>query len=486
MQRRLIIALVGIALAAVVLVGAGVLVLAQIGARDQTRDEVEEQLEALTDELSESFSGGPGRSLDRLRQAFDLRRLEYVLVDADGTVSVAQSTAVSERGRRPTAFGLTPGDEIDQLDAESLAALHAGESVFAEIDNDGTVSVRGIRLLDLELALVNSQLQDQAEGQETSAGLIVSRNVVTVANQARVWFAVSAAVVLIGSLVAAWALARRLVRPIEEIERVTSSIAAGRFDARVDADGDDELADLGRSVNRMAADLERSKALDQQFLLSVSHDLRTPLTAISGYAEALSDGTVEDSAAAGDVIGNHSARLERLVGDLLDLAKLDANRFQLKLREFDLAVAVGRTVAGLTPGAESHGLALRFEHPGPVPVHADPDRVAQIVANVVENAIKFATTSINASVAVDGTDALIVVSDDGPGIAAEDLPYVFDRLYVAGSQPSRAENPSGMGLAIVRELVTAMGGSVTAAPAVGTTTGTGTTLTVRLTREMTG
>jgi signal transduction histidine kinase len=176
----------------------------------------------------------------------------------------------------------------------------------------------------------------------------------------------------------------------------------------------------------------------------------------------LSDGAVDDPIHAGNVIGNHADRLERLVGDLLDLAKLDANRFQLHLQPFDIGVAVGRTVAGLVPSAERFGLELTFANSGPLIAQADPDRLAQVVANVVDNAIKFARSHVATSVSPNGTHALIEISDDGPGILPEDLPHVFERLYVSSSQPTRAENPNGMGLAIVRELTTAMGGSVAA------------------------
>ncbi|MEL6982773.1 MAG: HAMP domain-containing sensor histidine kinase, partial [Actinomycetota bacterium] len=240
------------------------------------------------------------------------------------------------------------------------------------------------------------------------------------------------------------------------------------------------MAELGRSVNRMAADLERSKALDQQFLLSVSHDLRTPLTAISGYAEALQDGAVADPSGAGAIIGNHAKRLDRLVGDLLDLAKLDANRFRLDLRPVGLAVVSGRTVAGLAAKAAGHGVTIDQRTDAEATVLADPDRLAQVIANLVDNAINFATERVLVTIVIESPAssptplpsadggpganlvAKLTVSDDGPGFATEDLPYVFDRLYTGSARPRRSENSSGLGLAIVRELVGAMGGTVAA------------------------
>lgn len=178
------------------------------------------------------------------------------------------------------------------------------------------------------------------------------------------------------------------------MQSATTAIAVEDLSARVQDVGTDEKADLGLAVNRMAEDLQRSKALDRQFLMSVSHDLKTPLTAISGYAEALQDGAVTDPQATGEVIGNNAHRLHRLVGDLLDLATLAANRFRFDVRPFNLAVLAGRTAAGQVRQAEQHGLTL-VQHGAPsVYVNADADRTAQAIGNLIDNAIKFASATV--------------------------------------------------------------------------------------------
>jgi two-component system sensor histidine kinase BaeS len=213
----------------------------------------------------------------------------------------------------------------------------------------------------------------------------------------------------------------------------------------------------------MAGALERSKGLEQQFLLSVSHDLRTPLTSIRGYAEAIADGTTRDPTAAGEVILTESRRLERLVRDLLDLARLESRQFTLDQRPVDLVDVAAATVDGFRPDAETNHLALTVSGATEaILVQADPDRLAQVVANLVDNALKFARTAVVVGASLSGTDAVLVVDDDGPGIATEDLPHVFERLYVSRHEPVRRETGSGLGLAIVRELVEAMGGSVAA------------------------
>ena len=277
-------------------------------------------------------------------------------------------------------------------------------------------------------------------------------------------------------LVAAY-LARRMTRPLAAMEATARSIAGGDLSARVDAAhvSDDELGSLAEAINAMAADLDEARGHERAFLLSVSHDLRTPLTSIRGYAEAIADGTVEGMDArirAADVISSESRRLERLVADLLDLARLDAHQFSLYPAVIDARPVVVDAVEAFSPSAAEIGVELAVE-PGapspdePVPVVADAQRLGQIVANLVENALKFATGRVTVSVATrGGPDHPIVelhVDDDGPGIAAADLPRVFERLYTSRTVPGRTLG-TGIGLAIVRELALAMGGDARVEP----------------------
>jgi two-component system sensor histidine kinase BaeS len=218
----------------------------------------------------------------------------------------------------------------------------------------------------------------------------------------------------------------------------------------------------------MAAALERSRGLERQFLLSVSHDLRTPLTSIRGYAEAITEGKAPDVAQAAGVITTESRRLERLVRDLLELAKLDARRFSLDVRATDVSEVVNDTAEGFRPAADDANVLLDVLANGQAGLiaSADPDRLAQVVANLVENALKFAAGNITVSATRENGAIVIAVVDDGPGIATDDLPYVFERFFTSTRTPARQVG-SGLGLAIVRELVDAMGGGVRAEPAGG-------------------
>jgi two-component system sensor histidine kinase BaeS len=290
-----------------------------------------------------------------------------------------------------------------------------------------------------------------------------------VARRAVPWFLVAAGITVLLGAAVAWGLSRRLTGPLREATDVTVRIADGDLSSRVpehvNAGGRprDELDTLAHSINAMADSLERSRGLEQQFLLSVSHDLRTPLTSIRGYAEAIADGAAPDATAAAGVILTESRRLERLVKDLLDLAKLDARRFTFSLATVDLAEIAADSADGFRREAEAVGVHLLVDAPAPpVLARVDPDRLQQVMANLAENALKYAASVISIAVRAEGDGARVEVADDGPGIAAEDLPHVFERLYVARAEPVRKEAGSGLGLAIARELIEAMGGSVRA------------------------
>ena len=218
------------------------------------------------------------------------------------------------------------------------------------------------------------------------------------------WFVVAgAATVLVGALVAV-RLSRSLAGPLAAAEAATRRISGGDLAARVPepARGDDELGRLIRSVNEMAASLERARRTERDFLLSVSHDLRTPLTSIGGWAEALTDGTAPDPAAAGRTILAEAGRLDRLVHDLLDLARLRARAFTLDRRPVDLRDVAAGTAEALRPDLADAGVAVAVDLPAePVTVDGDPDRLAQIAANLVENAGRHAGALVRVAAAAE-------------------------------------------------------------------------------------
>jgi signal transduction histidine kinase len=317
---------------------------------------------------------------------------------------------------------------------------------------------------------------------DLTQAVILTRRPPTGVHSTGIWFLIAAGVTLAAAALVADRLGRRITRPLEAAEATTRQIAGGDLAARVPETGrsDPETASLAHSINTMAENLARSRGLERQLLMSVSHDLRTPLTSIRGFAEAIADGATTDTHRAAEVIASEARRLERLVRDLLELAKLDAQQFSFDLRRVDLSEVVADTGEAFLPAADDLGVQLIVAAglAGSIAVTADPDRLAQLVANLVENALKYARREVHLGVAVSAGQPVFWVDDDGPGIAPEDLPRVFDRLFVSSRYPAR-QMGSGLGLAIVGELVSAMGGTVRAESPVFADGGTRVVVTLR-------
>jgi two-component system sensor histidine kinase BaeS len=372
-----------------------------------------------------------------------------VSIAADGTVQEGLGGLLGAACEPTTDLPELPsGVEVDDLD---LGRLDSGLTLTDVEDNTAFVAQPLSRIGTIRPILVLTQdVDDEPLGR--AGGFLLATGAI----------ALVAAVV-----VSAW-LARRLTRPIAAMDETANRIASGDLSARVgEVTGpDDELAALARSIDSMADELETARGHERAFLLNVSHDLRTPLTSIRGYAEAIADGTAVEPdarARAAAVITTEARRLERLVADLLDLARLDAHQFSLRPVETDARAVVIATVEGFAPAAAELSVQLRTAAGGAVPATVDPERLAQIVANLVENALKYAKSVVVVDVArVDGR-LRIRVDDDGPGIPNAERERVFERLYTARGTPGRKVG-TGIGLAIVHELAVAMGGDAAAAP----------------------
>jgi two-component system sensor histidine kinase BaeS len=286
-------------------------------------------------------------------------------------------------------------------------------------------------------------------------------------------FAIAAAVGAAIAAVAAFLLARAVSRPVERVADASLALAAGERPGPIPVTGSTEVANLATSFNKLAEDLDRARDAERTFLLSVSHELKTPLAAIRGHGEALLDGvmTLEKAAA---VVVAESKRLERLVRDLLDLARLNQRSFSVHTRPIDLTAVVSQAVARHGPESNRVGVALVGETNGRSPAVADPDRALQVLSNLIENALR--STPAGGSVTVAARPGELRVSDTGPGIAPEELPRAFERFFLYSRYASNRAVGTGLGLAIVKELTEAMNGTVT----VESEPGRGTTFTVAL------
>jgi len=259
-------------------------------------------------------------------------------------------------------------------------------------------------------------------------------------------------------------LARSIARPVLRVARASSLLAKGDDPEPLPLAGSSELRGLAGSFNTMAGQLRRARHAERSFLLSVSHELKTPLTAIRGYCEAADEGVFKPERAV-RVIHVEAARLERLIADLINLARLDQRRFDIRLDTVDLGEIARESAARHAARARDLGVRIELEEAGHAPASADPDRLLQVVSNLVENALR--CTPRGGTVTIATTAGELRVKDTGPGIAPDEIPHAFDRFFLYRRYNGDRPVGTGLGLAIVRELAQAMEGEarVTSSPA---------------------
>ena len=256
-------------------------------------------------------------------------------------------------------------------------------------------------------------------------------------------------------------LSQRISRPVEALARASDEIASGNYAVHVPVGrGGDEIAHLSERFNDMAARLAATEERERQFLMSVSHELRTPLTAIKGHVDALRDGLVDDPELVGaslDVVASEATRLERLVGDVLDLAKLRAHRFTVQTEEVDMGRLVEYAYGSFGDEARRRDIDYGIDGVEGAPtIITDGDRVLQVITNLLKNAFRWTPDGgkIGVSLATSNGVVRVDVTDTGPGISQADARRIFSPFVSHDTQGT------GLGLPIARELAGALGGRV--------------------------
>ncbi|NEQ26817.1 MAG: HAMP domain-containing protein, partial [Microcoleus sp. SIO2G3] len=245
-------------------------------------------------------------------------------------------------------------------------------------------------------------------------------------------------------------LTQRIVQPIEQMEEITQKFAAGRMDERMAPQTIEEFDHLAVSFNRMAASIENVEQRRRDLVSDLTHELRTPLTVLGGYLEGLSDGAIEPSPELHERLLNETMRMRRLVDDLQELSKMEAGYLAIDAQPIDLRPLLTNLVQRFSDQLlDESSPILKLNYPASVPfVLADAERVEQILVNLIGNAIRYTPSgSIVVSVKPDGNQVWIEVRDTGVGIAAEDLPHVFERFWRADRSRNRTSGGTGIGLA---------------------------------------
>lgn len=269
-------------------------------------------------------------------------------------------------------------------------------------------------------------------------------------------------VALIASVILAVVLGRMLARPLEAVGQAARQVADGDYAARVPRDGPEEIASLADSFNQMASSLERQESMRRDFIANAAHELRTPLTNLQGYLEALRDGVIVADRATYESLWDEAERLVRLSRSLDALAEGDAAGGPPSVQDLDLVVAIRSALELAQPTLERAELTVVAELPERLPARANPDHLAQVLANLLSNAARYTPAGGTVTVRAERrpADLLVSISNSGEGIPADELDRVFERFYRVEKSRDRAHGGAGIGLAIVKQLVEAGGGQV--------------------------
>jgi two-component system sensor histidine kinase BaeS len=398
----------------------------------------------------------------------DLEKIAQAIAaeDASSTVGlpiIQRVLAINgDRAALVTRNGSAIGGAADVAQAVNVQALLAGQEIRGTVRAaSGTVVYVGVP--------VSLQRRPNVVGVILARPVAVARGVL---GGLIVRVALAALIALLIAFAVSLAVTKRLVKPVHDVSQAAVRVAQGDLSQRVPISEDDELGTLGVAFNDMATALAESQRREREFLASVSHELRTPITAIRGYAEAIEDGAVKGEAGRAEAVGvirSEADRLEHMVRDVMDLARVGSAEFHLDVAAVDLTQTLREAITAHQNEASDARVALVSDLPEHLAIESDPHRIRQVVSNLVQNALRVTSSggTIRVSARAEASAAVVEVSDTGPGIEPDDLPHVFERSYLWRASKGVRPIGTGLGLAIVRELVTALGGRVTVDSVIG-------------------
>jgi signal transduction histidine kinase len=401
----------------------------------------------IADRIERPEGGGLMAVLEETGRTLGLR---LILIAPNGQVTGASSADL-----RSARIETGPGDLLSiQQDAEEAGLRHTRRTVVVGAPRVAVQAASG-RSLGILYALPGAGAGEEVEPAFVS---LVSRSLLLAA------LASGALAVLLTV-----AVSRRVVGPLEALTAAALRMGRGDLGQRVDAASGDEIGALARAFNAMADGLQQSETLRRQLVNDVAHELRTPLTNLRCQIEAAQDGLQPADPDTLRSLHDETRLLERLVTDLQDLALAESGRLPLHAGPVPVAQAVESALSATRPSASERGVELRAAVEGAPLALADRERLGQILRNLLENAVTHTPSGgeIVVSAQAEADCVRIAVQDSGSGIAAEHLGHVFDRFYRADPARARATGGAGLGLAIVRQLVEAHGGSISATSELG-------------------
>ena len=285
-------------------------------------------------------------------------------------------------------------------------------------------------------------------------------------NSFLIWGGILAAGV---AIVLTFFLSRRILAPVESLSGAAQALARGDFSRRVAVRSRDEVGELARTFNSMAVEMARTEEIRRSLVADVAHELRTPVSNIRGYLEAMRDGLVSADAATLDSMHEEVTLLTRLIEDLQELALAESGQLNLYMQPSNMADLVRKAVTAVLPHTEAKGVKVTTDVLDDTPVLADPERIGQVLRNLLVNAANYTPPGGEIRVGIDqkGDEIETRVEDTGTGISEEELPSVFERFYRVDKSRSRATGGVGLGLTIAKRLVEAHGGGISVRSQVG-------------------
>jgi len=389
----------------------------------------------------------------------------YVAHDGWEGIESLLANGVVVTGSRTMPFGRRPGMSEMRLDV--VLADANGKVVF---DSAGTTEGKKLSANELKEAILVTEF-----GSEKALGYML------IALPGAQWLGspeqrfldktrslllvVAALAIVLGLLIGAL-FSRSLTAPLQRLAGAARAVGSGDLGKRVKVEGSAEIADVSRAFNEMTAALEKGEELRQNLMSDVAHELRTPLSVLQGNLRALLDDVYPLEKAEIARLYDETRLLNLLVEDLRELAQAEAGQLHFNRMPTDVSKILQSAVARFEPAAQSKSIQVELHAEGDLPtVTADPDRMAQVMNNLMTNALRHTPEggriTVSAAAVKDAVE--VAVTDSGEGIKAEDLPHIFDRFWRVDRSRSRAGGGSGLGLAIVRALVEAHGGTVQAA-----------------------
>ena len=271
--------------------------------------------------------------------------------------------------------------------------------------------------------------------------------------------------VMIASFVAIYFISEKIVAPIKEMSVATKRFAAGEFDRKIPVEGSDEIAELATAFNSMAESLAKTEYMRSSFLANVAHDLRTPMTSISGFIDGIVDGAIppEKQPYYLNLIADEIRRLSRLVSNLLDLSRMEAGNRKFEKTPFDICETARIIILTFESKIDSKHLNVEFDAPDErLYVFSDKDAIHQVLYNLCENAVKFSYDGGLYKITIKdvGNSVEVSVYDEGIGISSEDLPHIFDRFYKSDKSRGLDRSGVGLGLYIVKSICDALGAQI--------------------------